>query len=268
MYKDAGSPPCAALFGDIADDAVLPPAVPAPAVPSAAAPAQAPAQGGSVAELAGRCTVVSCTAVLHCLGREQVEALLRKVRVCSRAVQGCVHFPCLLQRAQCMHACPLAFPPRAALQMAVLLAPGGLLLGSTLGAPTPRAWEATYQAGHTRWLHSAESLAGALAAAGYEGVEVAPTSWRVSCSGASHGPFEQVQPDAVEWVAPAAGRHAALGVLTAALPAPAAAHPQDLDQSISSGTMQPLMEQHVGRGLPLEGKLMLAFSAVKPGGSP
>lgn len=63
--------------------------------------------------------------------------------------------------------------------MALLLRPGGLLLGSTLGAAAPHAWEAAYQPGRARWLHSATSLAEALAAAGYEGVVVEPTSWRV-----------------------------------------------------------------------------------------
>ena len=73
--------------------------------------------------------------------------------------------------------------------MTLLLRPGGLLLGSTLGAPTARPWEASYQAGHTRWLHSADSLAAALEAAGFVQVEVAPTSWRVSaatCSSRLH----------------------------------------------------------------------------------
>lgn len=136
MYLDAARPPCQALFGDICDDAVL------PAVP--AAPAQAgPPEGqrwDDIAQLAGRVQVASCSAVLHCLGREQVEQLLRKA--------------CLLLR------------------------PGGLLLGSTLGAPTPRPWEAAYQAGRTRWLHSAQSLAALLRELGYEEVEVAPTRWR------------------------------------------------------------------------------------------
>ncbi|KAI7844660.1 hypothetical protein COHA_001749 [Chlorella ohadii] len=156
LYQDASKPPCVALFGDITDDAVLPPpAASASGTDAAVAAASAPQEDqqqqgqpgqqqeqrwGSIAELAGSAQVVSCTAVLHCLGQEQVAALLSK--------------------------------------MTLLLRPGGLLLGSTLGAPTARPWEASYQAGHTRWLHSADSLAAALEAAGFVQVEVAPTSWR------------------------------------------------------------------------------------------
>lgn len=106
LYMDACHPPCAALFGDITDDAVLPPtaaAASASGTGGAAAAAGAPAgaaagaaaggasqqaeqgvqqqrqQLGSIAELAGAAHVVSCTAVLHCLGRDQVAALLGKV---------------------------------------------------------------------------------------------------------------------------------------------------------------------------------------------
>lgn len=75
-------------------------------------------------------------------------------------------------------------PPASCLQMLLLLRPGGLLVGSTLGAPTPRPWEAAYQAGHTRWLHSDDSLAAALQAAGYERVQVQHTAWRVRVAGA------------------------------------------------------------------------------------
>ncbi len=84
----------------------------------------------------------------------------------------CSDVPPLLMVLPCAPCC----------QMALLLQPGGLLLGSTLGAPTPRPWEASYQAGYTRWLHSADSLAAALEAAGFVLVEVAPTSWRVSAA--------------------------------------------------------------------------------------
>lgn len=92
----------------------------------------------------------------------------------------------------CHSAARRAVPPRAApaftldapavstAQMALLLRPGGLLLGSTLGAPIPRPWEASYQAGHSRWLHSGGSLAAALEAAGFGQVQVAPTTWQVS----------------------------------------------------------------------------------------
>lgn len=76
---------------------------------------------------------------------------------------------------------PALFPP--CLQASLLLRPGGLLLGSTLGAATPREWEAAYQAGYTRWLHSADSLAALLRELGYEQVEVVPTRWQVSSGG-------------------------------------------------------------------------------------
>lgn len=116
-------------------------------------------------------------------------------------------------------------------QACLLLRPGGLLLGSTLGAPTPRPWEAAYQAGRTRWLHSAQSLAALLRELGYEEVEVAPTRWRVgggcgagvggrSAVGASRGHGWGCggmrvgwcgSPMALCWLVPGALRCAALG---------------------------------------------------------
>ncbi|KAL4422579.1 hypothetical protein ABPG75_008776 [Micractinium tetrahymenae] len=147
LYQDADRPPCQALFGDICDGAVLPPQPAGQRQQPQAEGAQGQeGQDGprrrwrSIAELAGRVHVASCSAVLHCLGREQVEQLLRKA--------------------------------------ALLLRPGGLLLGSTLGAPTPREWVAAYQSGRTRWLHSAQSLKALLEGLGYEQVEVEPTRWR------------------------------------------------------------------------------------------
>lgn len=167
LYQDTAHPPCAALFGDITDDLVLPPgatsANPASSVSAAGSGSstgsaqqgrqQQAQQGqhgqetgqqqrhfGSIAELAAEVDVASCTAVLHCLPRQVVTQLLRKA--------------------------------------SLLLHPGGLLLGSTMGAPTPREWVAAYQPGCTRWLHSAESLGRELREAGFEGVEVQPTQWR------------------------------------------------------------------------------------------
>ena len=63
-------------------------------------------------------------------------------------------------------------------QVALLLRPGGLLIGSTLGAPEPRPWVAAYE-GRPRWLHSAQSLREALEGAGLGEVEVGPTRWKV-----------------------------------------------------------------------------------------
>lgn len=119
LYMDASQPPCAALFGDITDDAVLPPtaaAASAPGAEGAAAAAVAAASGAvagaaagaaaggaslqaerggqqqqqpaCISELAGVAHVVSCTAVLHCLGREQVAALLGKVGECFMRLLG------------------------------------------------------------------------------------------------------------------------------------------------------------------------------------
>lgn len=97
LYMDASRPPCAALFGDITDDAVLPPVAAAGAAPAVLAAGAAAEEGASasvqseqeqqqhqqrldsIGQLAGAAHVVSCTAVLHCLGQEQVAALLSKV---------------------------------------------------------------------------------------------------------------------------------------------------------------------------------------------
>lgn len=178
LYGDATQPPCAVLFGDITDDAELPPDA-APLAASADAPAAA--RWGSIAELVSAAHVASCTAVLHCLGREQVAALLRKVRPFTPCWRRLAVDERCGARAALAHGCRCRAPTH--LQMALLLRPGGLLVGSCLGAATPQPWEAQYQAGHNRWLHSAESLAEALEAAGYEQVEVVPTRWRVRVGG-------------------------------------------------------------------------------------
>lgn len=76
MYQDAVDPPCQAFFGNICDDAVLPAKPPTTQQTEQAQKAQ---RWGSIAQLAGQVQVASCSAVLHCLGKETVEQLLRKV---------------------------------------------------------------------------------------------------------------------------------------------------------------------------------------------
>lgn len=179
LYRDAARPPCEAVFGDITQDDFLPPGAAASSVGIEASSNSS--EAGGIRRLAGAVTVASCTAVLHCLGREDVNKLLSKVgSSCSGGGDGhghgwpvagncmsasagpCLRTACALcagcaQESQrqwtCVIGCPRANPsPRTlCLQTALLLRPGGLLLGSTLGAPSPREWEAAYQAGNKRW---------------------------------------------------------------------------------------------------------------------
>ena len=52
--------------------------------------------------------------------------------------------------------------------------------------PVLPRWVLPMQTGHTRWLHSPESLAAALEAAGFEGIEVVPARRVSGGSGALH----------------------------------------------------------------------------------
>ncbi len=79
MYQDAANPPCQAFFGNICDDAALPAKPPTTQQTEQAQKAQQAQRWGSIAQLAGQVQVASCSAVLHCLGKETVEQLLRKV---------------------------------------------------------------------------------------------------------------------------------------------------------------------------------------------
>lgn len=180
LYRDAARPPCEAIFGDITQDAFLPPG--AAAGSSSNEASSNSSEAGGIRRLAGAVTVASCTAVLHCLGREDVDRLLSKVGsssscCCSGGWDGHGHgWPvpvnCMsasaglacAQHLQAVRRNPSASghvllvaheqtqsPRMLCLQTALLLRPGGLLLGSTLGAPSPREWEAAYQAGNKRW---------------------------------------------------------------------------------------------------------------------
>ena len=87
------------------------------------------------AALAHAASVVSLVSVLHTMDRALLEAFVRGLRA--------------------------------------LLAPGGLVIGSTVGADAPREWTFPAAAGcATRWLCSAGSLAEMLAAAGLVDVRV------------------------------------------------------------------------------------------------
>ena len=92
----------------------------------------------SAAPYFGSLNAALCMFVLHVLSREQSAALLRTLAACLR--------------------------------------PGGLLLGSAVGAAVAGAWALTPDGTQSRWLHSAESLTAELAAAGFTDVVVGADS--------------------------------------------------------------------------------------------
>ncbi|GAB4818868.1 hypothetical protein N2152v2_005914 [Parachlorella kessleri] len=134
LFRDADHPPCTAVFGDItSSDFLLSSPAPPVSIPSSG-PAFAATRGNGMGHLMGAVQVASCTAVLHVLPEDGVSKLLSKVLL--------------------------------------LLRPGGLLLGSAVGAHTPGEWEVAYRPGQRRYLHSVDSLRQLLQRTGYENVEV------------------------------------------------------------------------------------------------
>eukprot|EP00668_Euglena_longa_P018835 GGOE01023476.1.p1 GENE.GGOE01023476.1~~GGOE01023476.1.p1 ORF type:complete len:560 (-),score=152.39 GGOE01023476.1:257-1759(-) len=90
-----------------------------------------PAVADIAHEMNERFDAVLCMMVLHVLSAMQVERLLAR--------------------------------------LARVLKPGGVLIGSSLGAPTAREWGPTPDGSANRWLHDRETLAATLQAAGFDG---------------------------------------------------------------------------------------------------